>query len=445
MLTPEQLKDYREQFSKYFAEKSQKADKQGILGALLTALGIERSRLVPDSVRRLNFEKADALKNWSGKIPDASQFKPFDIMLRTGSGTGELEPSNFNWRQVTGEKEAPGSRLGRQLYEMAAGKRDNHAYILLPYETKDGTKLVPTVINNYTTKGHLPIVAANPRSKAFIDAAKRMLGSRKPLLDRIRGFAGNYNRRFNALEEQAKRVSSTPTPSWSSLIEQNAAGSKPESVIDFLKGDARKDLGEQATYRFMRFKDELSPAEMEQVKKRLMPVLSRTFTSEDNMISGAKNFLFGPGKSKSTFNPNQRIPTCSGGACYAFEGLRDMPSVSRALPQDLAKHPSLREVGNFFPGKVSPSNEGIRQVWGNSKRTYTVPTLMQSQKTVSNNSIRAARRALQARFGMAALPLAAGGYMLGSSPTAQNLLNPLAEQGKRITQGVKDYITKAKA
>lgn len=444
MLTQEQLKDYRDQLAQHFAKGKEQIDSRGVIGALLTALGMERSRVIPDAVGRLKFELDDAKKTWSGALPKPGQIKPFDIMLKTRAGVGELEPANLDWRRL-GMDDSPKSRIYRKLYEMVAGKRDNHAYIVLPYErVVDGKKtmeLIPTVIAN-NEKG--AITAAHPRLAAAAKAIQhRSVQNAGGFLPRINKFLDRYKRNLNLFEQEAARR--TPYSSWNEMIEKTYGGVPPENALnDF--------LDETGTSRFLRFKEELTPDEIVKVRERIMKAQTGTFLDEDNTISAAKNFLFGPGKT-TKFNPEAKIPTCSGGVCHVFEGIRDMPSVSRGLPQDIARQSSLREVGNFFHGKSSPSRAGrIRWVPGVEDPTVgrafqeveLYPEFRQTQSMVSKNSIRAARRALTARFGMAAVPLGLGGYMMGSSPTVQRMVNPLAEQSKLIGQKVKDYVTQAR-
>lgn len=442
MLTQEQLKNYREQLSQHFSKlNSEKLDTRGIIGSLLTALGIERSRVIPDAVKRLNFEKADAKKVWSGALPKPGQIKPFDVLLKTRAGSGELEPANFNWERLTGEKDPRRAGIFRRLYEMTAGKRDNHAYIVLPYErTVNGktiTELVPTVMANYKDGAK---VIAHPRTVAAIKAMERAAreAGNKGVLAAIGNLPSRYSHLLGALDQEAKNT--RPFSSWNEMIEANYGGIPEENALQSF-------MDEAGTSRFLRFKQELSPDEIAEAKRRVMGIMGGSFHDHDNTISGVKNFLFGPGKAGKKFNPNVKIPTCSGGVCHVFEGLRDMPSVSRAMPQDLAMHPSFQEVGNFFRGKASPSRAGsigwVSELADDGSE-FMSPMLRQSQEMVSKNSIRAARRALATRFGMAAAPLGLGGFMLGSSPTFQNMVNPLAEQGKLIGQKVQDYVNKAR-
>lgn len=462
MLTPEQLKNYREQLSQHFSKiDSEKLDTRGIIGSLLTALGIERASVIPDAVKRLNFAKADAKKNWKSQFDaeDLKNIKPFDILLRTSAGTGELEPPSVNMNHnlvddITGKPLPPESRVsrfGRSLYQMAAGNRDNHAYVVLPYDVmEDGkkvTKLMPTIIGNLD-KELRPMAAPVPSwGRALVAQVENY-----PNLVGSQGFFGGTRRFIDKVRQQYRkdshqfaqaRKAAPRTKTWEDLVLQSTSGGDPNikslkdlgGLDDFMQPD-------QSTYRFLRFKDELNPQEIEEVKRRLMSgIQDRTFKPADNNYSGIKNFLFGPGKAGKKFT-DAPIPTCSGGVCHIFEGMRDMPSISRALPQDLATAPSLREVGNFYLDKATPKGKpGPAAGWS---WVDGYPTYRQTQDMVSKNSIRAARRALGTRFGMAAAPLGVGGYMLGSSPTFQNMVQPLAEQSKLIGQKVQDYVNKAR-
>lgn len=406
MLTQEQLKNYREQLSQHFAKGKEQIDSRGVIGALLTALGIERSRVIPDAVKRLRFEKADkAFRDsfgWHELTKERYRPKAFDIVnyrdLAEFPGTIE---ETFDGQGRVSRQRLKNNPIS-WVRDLIGGKRDGHSAMLIP-DARGRLRMAVLPDGDMSLKAP-GRSSANRAVNALMSSAPKKLS-----INELVNWPNRFRSNFTRLGRPAPAVGETAFQDWLESL--------PLASDMYSAGGSR---------RILRTATPLTSAEKEQLAANVRKVVNQRIRKPDVALGGIRNFLFGSGSFKG-----QAPSTCAGGICSAFKGVRDLGDPSRTIPIDFRANSNLKEVGNFY-----------NRVLGNADQSQYIvgPT----RAKISKQAISNARRALATRFGMAAAPLGLGGFMLGSSPTFQKMVNPLAEQGKIIGQKVQDYVNKAR-